>query len=72
MPGGGPSAGVVYPGYKDAPTYYAAVSADGLYTVMVIDYEGDTRANPWYCHIIALANDPTYQTVQGAMRDPLS
>jgi hypothetical protein len=40
--------------------YYASISNDGFYCVMVIDYEGDTRGLPWYnkmtCRAMNTAN----------------
>jgi hypothetical protein len=37
----------------------AATTAQGLYRVLVAEYEGDTRGQQWYTKIIALAVDPT-------------
>jgi len=36
---------------------FASVTADGFYRVVVIEYEGDSRGEPWYQNIIALAID---------------
>lgn len=41
----------------------ASVAADGMYRVYVVEYEGDTRGNPWYANIIALAIDPSNNKV---------
>lgn len=30
-------------------------NADGIYKILVVEYEGDTRGNPWYSNIIAIA-----------------
>lgn len=35
----------------------ANIAADGLYRVFVIEYEGDTRGNAWYCDLTLLAID---------------
>lgn len=39
-------------------TFPAITANDGLYRVMVVDYDGDTRGEDWYCRIIALAVNP--------------
>lgn len=36
----------------------ASISTDGLYRVFVVNYEGDTRGNPWYADLILLAITP--------------
>lgn len=41
----------------------ANVSADGLYRVLVIEYEGDTRGPAWYMDLTLLAIDPTTNKV---------
>jgi hypothetical protein len=62
IPGGGPAQGVQFPNYASgAGVYYASVAADGQYMVRVIDYDGDTRNLPWYCHLICWSLDPTQQ-----------
>lgn len=38
---------------------FASVTADGFYRVIVNEYEGDSRGNPWYNRIVALALDPS-------------
>lgn len=35
----------------------APLSGDGTYTIFAIDYDGDTRGQPWYCHLTCLAMD---------------
>lgn len=47
-----------YPRYTDI-TYIAQTSNDGFYRVLVIDHEGDNRANPFYSKLICLAVDPS-------------
>jgi len=48
-----------YGKYAMMPQYYATIDADGIYTVLVIDHEGDTRGLPWYSHLVCLDVDPT-------------
>ena len=38
---------------------FASESADGIYRVCVHEFEGDTRGNSWYSHIVALSIDPS-------------
>jgi hypothetical protein len=42
---------------ENLPGYLAKISDDGLYKVLVHEFEGDTRANEWYSHLICLALD---------------
>lgn len=37
--------------------FFATVADDGYYRVLVIEFEGDTRGNAWFCHLICLAAD---------------
>jgi hypothetical protein len=37
----------------------APYTYDGVYYVLVIEYEGDTRGVPWYCNLICLNKDIT-------------
>jgi len=47
-------------GLKYASTSISAATTwAGLYRVMVAEHEGDTRGQPWYTDITALAVDPT-------------
>lgn len=39
--------------------FLPAISDDGFYRVLVHEYEGDTRGNPWYSNIICLAVNDT-------------
>lgn len=43
----------------DGMKFFASTQADGIYRISEIDYEGDTRGNPWYCRLTALAIDPS-------------
>jgi hypothetical protein len=57
-----------FPGFSDL-RFYASTTLDGFYRVLVVEYEGDSRANPWYCHLTCLAADlsaPAGQTVNDA------
>lgn len=56
-PEGGPAAGVQFPGYT--PQFYARVTEDGIYVVLVREHIGDTRGNPWYSMLTCLAVDST-------------
>lgn len=38
---------------------FASVTDDGIYRVIVMDIEGDTRGQPWYQKITCLALDPS-------------
>lgn len=38
-------------------------NADGIYKILVIEYDGDTRGNPWYSNITALAINAVGQLV---------
>lgn len=40
------------------------LDADGLYKIVALDYEGDTRGNAWYCDMICVALDPTQRPVK--------
>lgn len=40
-------------------TRFASFDADGIYRVLAIDYDGDTRGVPWYSKITALSVDPS-------------
>jgi hypothetical protein len=42
-------------------SYFASVSADGFYRVMIHEIEGDTRGQPWYSRLTCLAIDPSSQ-----------
>lgn len=44
--------------------YLADVSADGLYRVYVIKYQGDTKATPWWMDLILLSVDPSTNKVK--------
>lgn len=50
-------ANVAYDSYSNLQ-FLANLSTDGLYRVYVCEYEGDTRAVPWYCDLTLLAVDP--------------
>jgi hypothetical protein len=36
---------------------YQPVTDDGIYKVIVVEHEGDTRGNPWYTNMVCLAVD---------------
>lgn len=44
-------------GLTYAPAIATVTTAQGFYRVMVAEYEGDTRGNPWYVDITCLAVD---------------
>lgn len=39
------------------PQLLASVAADGIYRVLVVEHEGDTRGTPWYSNIVCLRID---------------
>jgi hypothetical protein len=45
-----------YPRFGSTP-YYASVTADGIYRVLVIEHMGDTRGQEWYTFLTCLALD---------------
>jgi hypothetical protein len=45
-----------FPSYTSM-NFFATTAADGVYSVIVIDYEGDTRGLPWYNKMTCLAVD---------------
>lgn len=46
------------------------VANDGFYKILAIDYEGDTRGEPWYCTIWALALfEPTFTSGRAVRMD---
>lgn len=51
-----------YNSYKEIPLY-ATVGRDNLYRIYVVEWEGDTRGQPWYADLICLAVDGTSQQV---------
>jgi hypothetical protein len=56
-PGGAQAVGVQRTGPGSPLEYFAVSARDGVYTVGVIDYEGDTRGLPWYNKMMCLATD---------------
>lgn len=59
----GGSAGVSYRSRGKDIDFNAKVTFDGVYRIYVIEYEGDTRGQKWYCNLTCLATDNTTQTV---------
>ena len=56
-----------YPNYGNL--YFPAdTTADGFYRVLVVEYEGDTRGNPWYSNLICLAADTSASSNTGAVK----
>lgn len=52
------------PTSEDNAEFYANVGNDGaLYRMLVIEYEGDTRGQPWYANITCLLIDASTKTV---------
>lgn len=47
-----------FPRYSDI-NFFASVTADGIYRVLVVEHQGDTRGQEWYTDIICLALDPS-------------
>lgn len=53
-----------------APGFVADTSADGLYAIISKEYEGDTRGNAWYCHLVLFAANAVSQGVRGPLGSP--
>lgn len=52
--------GAIVPSYDNPfAGAYASTDADGIYRVVVQEYEGDSRGNPWYANLTCLAIDPS-------------
>jgi hypothetical protein len=47
-----------FPGYADTP-YFADTTEDGIYRVLVVEHNGDTRGNDYYSDLVCLALDPS-------------
>lgn len=46
---------------------FPGIAADGLYKVMVIEYVGDTRGQPWYSDIVGLGVDPSTNSLSSGL-----
>lgn len=46
------------------PQFFADITADGLYRVIVAEHRGDTRGNDFYTDVVALALDPSTNKVK--------
>lgn len=52
--------GAIVPSYDNPfAGAYASVTADGIYRVIVQEFEGDSRGNQWYANLTCLAIDPS-------------
>lgn len=49
---------------------YAMTTADGIYRVLVQEFEGDSRGNPWYARLTCLAVDPSAKPAASVQRYP--
>lgn len=47
----------LYPNYG-SQAFFADVTTDGIYRVMVAEHEGDMRGNPWYSKLTCLSINP--------------
>jgi hypothetical protein len=47
------------PAFKDQGAIVPPINSDGNYVVVHARYEGDTRGNPWYVHMVCLSIDKT-------------
>ena len=52
--------------WASAGLLYANVTTDGLYRTYVIEYEGDTRGQPWYANLTLLAINESTGKVQNS------
>ena len=63
LPGGQELSGqdetFTFPRYVGPGQFFAATNRDGIYCILVIDQEGDTRGLPWYSHLTCINVDPT-------------
>lgn len=48
-----------FPQYGAPIPLLASVTADGIYRVLAVEYQGDTRGGPWYSDITGLSVDPS-------------
>ena len=55
-PGQGGEAVLVPTADGNTMFWFADISADGVYTAIVVEHEGDTRNNPWYTHVKSWTN----------------
>jgi hypothetical protein len=53
---------VGYPDYAGRP-FFASTSADGTYIVLVVEYDGETRGNPFYTHLVCLLLDQSSNSI---------
>lgn len=56
-PGAGIPGGALFP-FPSTPIYQAPISADGTYTVLLVEHRGDTRGNDWFTEIVGWSSDP--------------
>jgi hypothetical protein len=60
-----PTVSLYGPGRLEAmPGYNAKVSQSGLYKLLVVEHNGDTRGNDWYTNLVGLAVDTSANLVQ--------
>lgn len=50
--------------------FFASTAVDGFYRVLVVEYEGDTRGQPWYQKLVCLILDPSSPANQAAKLYP--
>lgn len=48
-----------FPSFTSPPQAFAKTSEDGIYRVLVVEHEGDTRGQAWYSHLTCLSLDPS-------------
>jgi hypothetical protein len=60
---------------NERQSYMAPITADGIYTIMILDMSGDTRGLDWYCDLVCTFQNPgnpaDYSTSSGNW-DPMS
>jgi hypothetical protein len=56
----------LFPQYSSV-SYPASTANDGVYRVLVVEHEGDSRGNPWYSKLTCLAIDSTSPASSGVL-----
>jgi hypothetical protein len=63
-PNAGPLENFPFNKRASPPQLFATIENDGIYRVLVVDSEGDTRGPTWHMNIVALAVDPATKLVK--------
>jgi hypothetical protein len=60
-----------YPGINDL-NYYVSTAADGIYRILVVEHEGDTRGAPWFSHLTLLNLDSSAPPDNAVVNAPVN